>query len=205
MPELLPSALSTDDAHVQSYHDDTAHDSDLFALDMSFVDNGDFLGWSDPDVDFGLFLNSPTYDTSSQFPSSGPLYLAQNPTPSTIQIFDMQRCGYSPRDSIPTVPSTKVRSLNLRPETRTGPQRIANLILHTLKSYPVMMVRHKTLPPFIHPQMLPSDIETNDMEPLNNCISLVHMLSSGVRGCRKLFWKSVRSECEQLNGEVCSF
>ena len=32
------------------------------------------------------------------------------------------------------------------------------------------------------------------MEPLNNCISLVHMISGGVRGSRKLFWKVVRLE-----------
>ncbi|KAK5095426.1 hypothetical protein LTR70_003590 [Exophiala xenobiotica] len=39
------------------------------------------------------------------------------------------------------------------------------------------------------------------MEPLNNCISLMHMLKSGVQGTRKLFWKNVRLECERLYGE----
>jgi hypothetical protein len=202
---LLPSALNTDDGQVTSYRGDTAHDSNPFAFDMSLAGNGgEYLGWSDSDIDFDFFLNSPTHDTSSLYPSSGSPYLARNPTPSTSQTSGMQRCGYPPRDSIPTVPTMKARSLSLRPETRIGQQRIANLISHTLKSYPMMMVRHKTLPPFIHPHMISSDVDTDDMELLNNSICMVHMISSGVRGCRKMFWKGVRSECEQLYGDVCS-
>jgi hypothetical protein len=30
----------------------------------------------------------------------------------------------------------------------------------------------------------------------------VHMISSGVQGSRKLFWKNVRMECERLCEEV---
>ncbi|KAL1841425.1 hypothetical protein VTK73DRAFT_3484 [Phialemonium thermophilum] len=79
-------------------------------------------------------------------------------------------------------------------------QRIAKLILHTLKSYPVMLLRHNTLPPFLHPSTIAiaASNADNAMEPLNNCMSLVHMISSGVRGSRKLFWKNVRLECERL-------
>ena len=65
-----------------------------------------------------------------------------------------------------------------------------------------MMLRHNTLPPFIHSSLLSRDVENNDMEPLNNCISLMHMISSGVQGSRKLFWKNVRLECEHLYEEV---
>ena len=83
-----------------------------------------------------------------------------------------------------------------------GAQSIATLILHTLKSYPMMMLRHNTLPPFIHPRLISSDFEDNDVEPLTNCINLVHMITSGVQGCRKLFWKIVRMECERLREEV---
>ena len=39
------------------------------------------------------------------------------------------------------------------------------------------------------------------MEPLTNCMSLVHMLSSRIHGSRKLFWKNVRMECERLHAE----
>ncbi|KAJ5316801.1 hypothetical protein N7508_001309 [Penicillium antarcticum] len=40
------------------------------------------------------------------------------------------------------------------------------------------------------------------METLDNCITLVHMISSGSRGSRKLFWKNVRMECERLCSEA---
>ncbi|KAK4125685.1 hypothetical protein N657DRAFT_568401 [Parathielavia appendiculata] len=66
-----------------------------------------------------------------------------------------------------------------------------------------MMLRHTTLPPFIHPRLLFSPIADNDddLEPLHNCISLMHMLNSRVAGSRKLFWRNVRMECERFCAE----
>ncbi|KFY91853.1 hypothetical protein V498_05290, partial [Pseudogymnoascus sp. VKM F-4517 (FW-2822)] len=55
-----------------------------------------------------------------------------------------------------------------------------------------------SLPPFIHPRLISSEAENNHMEPLTNCICLVHMISSGIRGSRKLFWKNVQMECERM-------
>lgn len=75
---------------------------------------------------------------------------------------------------------------------QAGTQRTANLILHNLKSYPLMIRRHNTLPPFIHKSSVSSNVEDVHMEPLNNCLSLVHMIGGGVQGSRKLFWKNVR-------------
>ena len=113
--------------------------------------------------------------------------------------------NYSPNLFMQPQPTYTLRSLIQRPRTEMGTQRTANLILHTLKSYPLMMVRRNALPPFIHPHFAASahGIENNDdMEPLNNCISLMHMIGSGVRGSRKLFWRNVRMECERLCQEV---
>jgi len=69
------------------------------------------------------------------------------------------------------------------------------------------MSRNKTLPPFIHPKILEIDLDDgngkgNAMEPLANCVSLMHMIGSEVKGSRKLFWKNVRFECERLCAEV---
>ncbi|KAG2170740.1 hypothetical protein VTO58DRAFT_110979 [Aureobasidium pullulans] len=36
------------------------------------------------------------------------------------------------------------------------------------------------------------------MEPLANCLSLLHMIGGNIRGSRKLFWKNVSMECERL-------
>lgn len=107
--------------------------------------------------------------------------------------------------SIPQqLPSHTLRSLFQRPRQDPSTQRISKLILHTLKSYPQMVIRHGTLPPYIHACTLSLDGENGRMEPLNNCISLVRMLGSGARSSYKLFWKNVRLECERWCSEVCS-
>ncbi|KAK8025287.1 hypothetical protein PG990_003110 [Apiospora arundinis] len=98
--------------------------------------------------------------------------------------------------SIPRSPSSNNRSIVRRPKIKTGAQRVASLIYHTLKSYTLMMTRDNSLPPFIHPQMASSDIGS---ESLQNCVSLMQILGSGLHGNRKLFWRNVRLECERLN------
>lgn len=65
-----------------------------------------------------------------------------------------------------------------------------------------MIQRHNELPPFIHKNLISSSVEDSDMEPLTNCLSLVHMLNGGGQAGRKLFWKNVQMECERLSAEV---
>ena len=175
-------------------------DTELAISDPEFANlGGDYLDWCNTDMDFTDFLNPQADDETVQYPSSGPLSFVRKLVPSTDQV---QQYMSSPNVSIMMPPTSKIRSLIQRPKMQTGGQRIANLILHTLKSYPLMMLRHNALPPFVHPRLLSSDVENNQMEPLSNCISLVHMISSGVQGSRKLFWKNVGLECERLCGEV---
>lgn len=95
-----------------------------------------------------------------------------------------------------------VRSFVQRSGLKTGPQRIVNLIRHTLKSYPQMLLQHGVLPPFIHPSLIFQEYDEVNMEPLANCMSLMHMFNSGVRGSRKLFWKNVKLECERFRDKV---
>ncbi|KAI5201221.1 hypothetical protein AUEXF2481DRAFT_28273 [Aureobasidium subglaciale EXF-2481] len=56
---------------------------------------------------------------------------------------------------------------------------------------------HDILPPFIHPASMALS-DDSDMEPLANCLSLMHMLGGGFRGSRKLLWRNVRSESERM-------
>ncbi|KAL2165925.1 hypothetical protein VTG60DRAFT_3592 [Thermothelomyces hinnuleus] len=74
--------------------------------------------------------------------------------------------------------------------------------MRTLKSYPLMLLRRDALPPFIHRRKMScSGVENDDMEPLNNCLSLLHILGGRVPGSRKLFWRNVRMECERFHQE----
>ncbi|KAK7947912.1 uncharacterized protein PG986_008798 [Apiospora aurea] len=133
--------------------------------------------------------------------------LAVKNNPFTISTTDFQTSHWFPLPrppgfpdvlSIPRSPSNKSRSLIRRPKLKTGVQRVASLIWHTLKSYPLMMKQDHALPPFIHPQMAASESGARDIEPLHNCISLMQLLYSGLQGSRKLFWRNVRQECERL-------
>lgn len=153
------------------------------------------------DFDFTELLNPQASEEIVQYPPELSS-LASHSTPSITLGQDAQPITLSPSVSIQTMPAYTIRSFNQRSRLKTGTQRIANLIFHTLKSYPLMMLRDNALPPFIHPHLVSSDVENEDMEPLINCINLVHMLSSRIHGSRKLFWKNVRIECENLYANV---
>lgn len=103
---------------------------------------------------------------------------------------------------IPMMPALNQPSIFHRQYTNVASQRVSQLILQTLKSYPLMMLRQKTPPPFIHPHLL-IDTTTNDMEAWHNCMSLVHMMNGGIHGSRKLFWRNVRMECDRFCEQVC--
>jgi hypothetical protein len=178
-------------------------DSGIIVSEPEFTDiGGEYLDWNGLDVDFTDLLDPQANDETDPYPSSRVSSLVRHSKPSTNQAVQGQQAPSSPNISIPAAPTSTFRSFIQRPEMKTGTPRIANLILHTLKSYPLMMMRHNTLPPFIHPRVVSSDIGSNDMEPLTNCLSLVHMISSGFHGSRKLFWKNVQMECERLCEEV---
>jgi hypothetical protein len=99
--------------------------------------------------------------------------------------------------SIPPAPNPNVRSMMLRPKMHPRADSTTNLIFYTLKSYTLMLCQH-ILPPFIHPSYVSFTDEGTTTEPLENCITLMHMMASGVQGSRKLFWRNVRQECERI-------
>ncbi|KAK9780157.1 putative Transcription factor domain-containing protein [Seiridium cardinale] len=156
------------------------------------------LEWHDLDINLDDLLSQQPNNETTRDTLSASSSLVLQATPSA------DPTAQSPQDylfrtvSIPRPPADNSRSLVQRPKTKTGMQSTASLILHTLKSFSLMILHHNTLPPFIHPSLVCSDVGNDDMESLNNCISLMHMASSGVQGSLKLFWKNVRQECERL-------
>ena len=194
---------SVGDHHEASNEGNVTLDTTFVLPDSEFANlEGDYFDWDGPSLDFAGFLNAETDDKTAQYASSRQSLLVQHSTPVANQTCQVQEANSFHNVSIPAQPSHNVRSLIQRPKMKTDGQRIASLILHTLKSYPLMILRHNALPPFIHPILVSSNVGNNDMEPLTNCMSLVHMISSGIQGSRKLFWKNVRLECERFCDEV---
>lgn len=173
-------------------------------MDPAFanISEVEFTQWDVPELNVADFLELETSQDAdhhfSPFPSSFPHF-----PPVIDQPTQMGKAITSPGVSIPRSLTYTTRSLIHRPRMQATGQRSANLMLHTLVSYPRMMLRNKTLPPFIHPGLMSPDEGHDDMEPLNNCISLVNMISNGTRGARKLFWRNVRQECTRFCDEVC--
>ncbi|KAI5927536.1 hypothetical protein F4810DRAFT_269294 [Camillea tinctor] len=200
-PSLGPDSSRSDNNQGVSNDGDMIIDELVLPDDADFSNLGEegYIGWDEAATTFADLLNTQMDDASVSRRSSS--VVRHSTSPLAEQTIRLQQGFSTPTLSIPATPSRSVRSLIHRPNLQAGPQRIANLIFHTLKSYPLMMLRHNTLPPFIHPSLVSSEIDGVNMEPMTNCISLVHMISSGVRGSRKLFWKNVRLECERFSEE----
>lgn len=206
-PEKAPSLsavdfVSTEDHLASNTDSDIILDSALAISDPDLANLEGFLGWDDPGIDFDEFLNPQTEKGAIQSPTLRMSSLIHSTPTTDPTIHVLQGCVSSPNLPIPRVPSYARRSIMQRPKMKTSAHRVTNLILHNLRSYPLMMRHPNNLPPFIHPSLISSDIENDDVEPLTNCISLVYMISSQVQGSRKLFWKNVQQECERWCEEV---
>lgn len=203
--ELLTTAHSTasDPPHDIGHH--PLQDELATPVPTALENPGDgWFDWNNPIFDF---TEPPSNwqakgDAIQLSPPLTPT-LVHEPTPSALQNFLRQHAASSPYMSIPRQPLDILGSLVQRPKIGPKTQRTATLILKTLKSYPLMLLQPDSLPPFVHPRMLASaSAENDDMEPLNNCINLLHMIRTGVPGNRKLFWRNVRMECERFYHEV---
>ena len=152
--------------------------------------DSNYFNEDNSDMSLSSLLDLQEYQSSSHTHWSG------------WQPFEEQQTASFFNLSIPAQVTSNPRSLVQRPKFKPGGEGIATLILHTLKSYLRMMLQHNTLPPFIHPRTISPDFDQGNTEPLTNCISLVHMIGSKIKGSRKLFWKNVRLECERLLEDV---
>jgi hypothetical protein len=202
MQPSASSALGIDNSRQER---SVANDMDMIIDSALGLPDPDFanLEWDGAGIDFAGVFDLQETDSSNVSPSGLPSSLLRS-MPSAEESRQSKH-GFSFRNSsIPIGLTHAVRSLIQRPTVQSGAQRITNLIFHNLKSYPLMMLQHNNLPPFIHPSLVSSDVENGHMESLSNCISLVHMISSGVRGSRKLFWENVRRELEQMFAKVRS-
>ncbi|KAK4496640.1 hypothetical protein PRZ48_012622 [Zasmidium cellare] len=137
--------------------------------------------WNDLDITFASFMNDEM---------AGP----QPPFQHSV----------AEQSSIPRAPTPNARSMIARPRIDNKSQRTVKLIMRTLKSYLRMMQQDNTLPPFIHPGLATAHVGHGRMEPMANCMSLMRMLNSEVRGSNKLFWKNVQLESERLLAECAT-
>jgi hypothetical protein len=116
--------------------------------------------------------------------------------------------SFSPNRCMPSPPLLRslrtAHTIVKRPAILRSSHPSIELLGQMLKSYPLMMMRHHKLPPFLHPRFVEGGLhwDGEDLEPLTNCVNLVYMLGAGVTGGAKLFWRNVSMECERFVARV---
>jgi hypothetical protein len=184
--------------HQEASNEDTTVTNTMVAIpdldfDLASLDTESF-DWNDTAFDFTGFTSPKTNNET----------FSLDPSLSVDQLSLAQMQQSQPYvTSIPPSPTFNVHWMVKRPNIEKSSSRTANLIFHTLKSYPLMMLHRNTLPPFIHQDSISfRKIGNSSMDPIKNCIDLVNMIGDGVQGNRKLFWKNVGMECERICEEV---
>ncbi|KAK2776211.1 hypothetical protein FQN53_002845 [Emmonsiellopsis sp. PD_33] len=86
-------------------------------------------------------------------------------------------------------------------------QRNASYILQMIRSFPQMMLRKATFPPFIHSQGFgnTNHPERSLPEPIGNCMSLVQSFYWRTAETKEFVWKMIRKEQCRLSDEAESF
>lgn len=108
--------------------------------------------------------------------------------------------------SIPTSMSNGHASRSLTPRAlgKAGAKFGALFLKRILSSYPRMMVRKETLPPFIHPVWFLEGNETERSFPesLVNCMTIAQMFIDRRKETNKFLWRTIRMEQERFWHEV---
>jgi hypothetical protein len=98
-----------------------------------------------------------------------------------------------------------IRSFAPRTMTRGKSQGGEVLLMQILKSFPKMMLRRETFPPFIHAHCTSADLVSNSselIEPLANCMTVAQLFYSATGSSRKLVWRMIRMEIERVVQDV---
>ncbi|PSN74876.1 hypothetical protein BS50DRAFT_512169 [Corynespora cassiicola Philippines] len=200
-PPLPSNTLRTSSRLIASSGVEFPADTTLITEPIFDTSGEELFNWNTQSIDFQDFLDLGTSEGSLQLHSPSVSYLARNSVSSSAVSSEVQSVPAPYNEVIPSTPSYHVRSMFQRTRVNRGPQRVADLILHTLKSYPLMMQRYDALPPFVHPELLSSKSQNQGMEAMRNCRSLFYMLRGGIQGSRKLLWKNIQLECERWRVE----
>lgn len=99
---------------------------------------------------------------------------------------------YPPTDTV------TFRALQHLPIRNPATQHSATLALNTIKSFPEMMLRRQTFPPFVHPLW-----HLNTLPPvLENCTSIAQLFVARTSTNRDFVWKCIENEERTIRKEL---
>lgn len=138
------------------------------------------------------------FEASSRLPSS----------PSLLKTLLSPGCQNTKTiPSISSILSSHHTISSFTPQKSTikeGSQGNAVLLMQILTSYPKMMLRKPTFPPFIHPHCsVTAATQTGQLiEPLANCMSMAQLFFNSEGGSRRILWRMIRMELQRLVQDV---
>lgn len=91
------------------------------------------------------------------------------------------------------------RAIPTRNIVKTGSEMSVTFVRQILSSYPGMMLRRETFPPFIHSSNF---LHGQMPQSLANCMSIVQMFSTRTPASNGFVWRTIRMEQERLWVEV---
>jgi hypothetical protein len=160
---------------------------------------------SQPDFDFNIFSAGGLEDNLTLFGTQ------KSATPD----FDLSNLDIDVLPIIPSEPNhwrpVSPISLQWKPPKVLGPKSFAPqaqmatvMLTQIVASFPYMMTRKETFPPFIHRRCYDHSSGSNEIpEILKDCMGLAHIFHTKTRESNKMFWRSVRMEQEKLYAQVC--
>jgi len=96
---------------------------------------------------------------------------------------------------------TPSNCLSLLRQSNEVVQHTSNLVVQALRSYPLMMLRRETLPPFIHPHWY--SLSTPALpEPISNCMSIAQMYAFRSEETKPFLWRTIKAECQRFREQV---
>ncbi|KAL0938219.1 uncharacterized protein CTRU02_207950 [Colletotrichum truncatum] len=92
---------------------------------------------------------------------------------------------------------------SLRITTGSG-QILVPLLLRILQSYPFMLLRKETFPPFMNPLLYSwaESGKTPSQQTLINCVSIVHMFKAQREANKSFMWTVIKLEQERIAAGV---
>lgn len=109
---------------------------------------------------------------------------------------------------VTTSPRKHTTEVVLRSVQNSTPvsRHASRFITRVLRSYPQMMLRRNTLPPFIHPLCSQQSDAINPTfpEPLAICISIAHIFAARSKDSSNFLWRTIITELQRIASWVSS-
>ncbi|CAI6100967.1 unnamed protein product [Clonostachys chloroleuca] len=158
-------------------------------------------GGSDPLPEFDSHLTLPqsSWPLTSSRISNGQEGVAE-PTSATSE--SLQSLEVLPLDEGAPVQSTEAvdepATLTALKQPSPEAEASATIVMHCIRSYPQMMLRRQTFPPFIHPHWHTEKLPEN----LVNCMSIAQLFVTRTPENSSFLWRTIDNEVSRFKNEA---